>query len=701
MTSPASEALARVVRPRSVAVVGASPEPTSMGGGVVANLDRFGYAGEIHLVNRNRTEINGRPCVASVDQLPEGIDVVGILVPQAGIREAIAAAARRKAGAVIVYAAGFAEMGEVGREEQAELAALARAGGMRLMGPNGIGFVNYVDNIPLTFEPIPPAVPGLAPAVGIVAQSGAMETNMRVATIAKGLGVTYAFSTGNEADLGAEDFLDFLIDDAATRVIMAFAEQFRHPRRMLEAARRARAAGKPIVLMHPGRSARSRASALSHTGALAGDHDVMETLVRREAVALVETFEELVDAAELLVRFPRAPARGCSIITNSGAFKGYALDFAETIGLDLPLLTPNTAAEIKAVVPPFASVDNPLDVTAQTMRDPTILGRSATHLLADPAIGSLIAAMIVGNQHNALERMEHFLSLAATSEKPLVIAALGDEVPLPPGIVEAIRARGVPFYRSPERAMRAMAHVVRHARALESLAHKAPPAKLPEVAIPPGTSAEWRGKVVLRALGIAVPEGALAETVADARQIASRIGYPVVLKAQAADLPHKTEAGGVIVNIADAATLGAAWDRLHSNVKSARPDVALDGVLVEKMGVPGLEMVVGARRDPNWGPVVLVGLGGVWIEALGDVRLLPTDLTQAQIAAELHQLKGAKLLAGMRGAPKADVEALAEVAATLSALMVAHPEIAEIDINPLVVYPQGAVALDVLIVAES
>lgn len=691
----------RVIRPRSVAVVGASPEPSSMGGGVVANLDRFGYAGPIHLVNRNRTEINGRPCVASVDQLPEGIDVVGILVPQAGIKEAIAAAARRKAGAVIVYAAGFAEMGEVGRDEQQELADIARAGGMRLVGPNGIGLVNYVDRIPLTFEPIPPPVAGVPPTVGIVAQSGAMETNMRVATIAKWLGVTYAFSTGNEADLGAEDFLEFLVDDPSTKVIMAFAEQFRHPQRMLAAARRAREKAKPIVLMHPGRSARAKASALSHTGALAGDHDVMETLVRREGVALVDTFEELVDTTELLVRFPKAPAKGASIITNSGAFKGYALDFAETIGLDLPLLAPHTAAEIKAVVPPFATVDNPLDVTAQTMRDPTILGRSATHLLADPAIGSLIAGMIVGSHGNALERMEHFLSLAATSEKPLVIAALGDESPLAPGIVEAIRARGVPFYRSPERVMRAMAHVVRYARSLEELAQRAPAAKRPGVNIASGTSAEWRGKEVLKALGIAVPEGALARTAEEAKAVAHRIGYRVVLKAQAAALPHKTEAGGVIVNIEDDAQLDAAWTRLAANVRNARPDVTLDGVLVEKMGAPGVEMVVGAKRDPNWGPVVLVGLGGIWIEALRDVRLLPTDLTEGQIAAEIRNLKAAKLLDGMRGAPKADVGAVARVVAKVSALMNAHPEIAEIDVNPLVAHEHGATALDVLIVATA
>jgi acyl-CoA synthetase (NDP forming) len=535
--------------------------------------------------------------------------------------------------------------------------------------------------------------------IGVVAQSGAMETNMRVATIAKGLGVSYAFSTGNEADLGAEDFIEHLIDDPSTKVIACFAEQFRHPQRALAAARRARAAGKPMVLMHPGRSARAKASALSHTGAMAGDHAVMQTLMRREGVALVETFEELVDVAEMLVRFPKPPAKGCSIITNSGAFKGYALDFAENIGLDLPLLAPHTAAAIKEVVPPFATVDNPLDVTAQTMRDPTILGRSATHLLADDAIGSLIAGMIIGNQPNALERMEHFLSLAANSDKPLVIAGLGDETPYAPGIVEAIRGRGVPFYRSADRAMRAMAHVVRYARQIEESAKTAPKTSLPALKIEKGTTPEYRGKELLRSLGVAVPDGALAKTAAEAKQVASRIGYPVVLKAQAAGLAHKTEAGGVIVNIPDDKALDAAWEKLAGNVKTARPDIALDGVLVEKMGAAGLEMVVGAKRDPQWGPVVLVGLGGVWIEALHDVRLLPADLTEDQIAAEIRRLKGAKLLDGMRGAPKADVAALAQIVAKISALMVAHPEIAEIDVNPILVHDKGATALDVLIVS--
>ena len=701
MTATADGAVARLLKPRSVAIVGASPEPTSMGGGVLANLERFGYSGAIHLVNRNRTEINGRACVKTVDELPEGIDAVGLLVPEDGIRDAVAACARRKAGAVVVYAAGFAEMGEDGKRRQDEIARIARDGRVRLVGPNCIGYVNYVDGVPLTFEPIPLAPARKGPRLGIVAQSGAMQTTIRVASLAKEIGVSYAFSTGNEADLGAEDFLEFLIGDADTRVIVAFAEQFRHPQRFLAAARAARAAGKPIVLMHPGRSARAKASAESHTGALTGDHDAMATLVRREGVALVETFEELIDTAELLLRFKKAPVAGPAIVTNSGAFKGYAIDFADSIGLDLPLLAPATASAIKAVVPPFAAVDNPLDVTAQTIRDPSILGRAAALLLADPAIGGLVAAVIAGSQSNAIERMETFLSLATQSGKPLVVAALGDDAPLLPGLVDAIRAREIAFFRSPDRALRAMAHVVRYARALGE-AERTGAAQIPDMRLPgPGAVAEHRGKGVLRALGIAVPEGALAKTPAEATAAAARIGYPVVLKAQAAELTHKSEAGGVIVNVPDAKSLAAAWTALTASVKRARPDLILDGVLVEKMGAPGIEMVVGAKRDASWGPVVMVGLGGVWIEALKDFRLLPTDLAEDQIAAEIGKLRGAALLDGLRGAKRADVGALARVVAKIAALMRAKPELAEIDINPLVVHERGATALDVLIVTRA
>jgi acetate---CoA ligase (ADP-forming) len=685
-------------------VVGAAPEAGSLGGGVLGNLGRFGFTGTIHPVTRSHKEIDGRPCVAAIDELPMGIDVAALVVPQAAVQDAVAACARRGIGAAAIFAAGFGEVGPAGLAAQDAVVRTARAGNVALIGPNCIGYVNFADSVAVTFEPVTPLPAGATerPMVGVVAQSGAMSSTLRIALLAKELGISCTVSTGNEADLATEDFLEFLIDDPRTRVIVLFVEQFRHPQRFLELAGRARGLGKPIVLMHPGRSARAQASARSHTGAMAGDHAVMTTLVRHQGVLLVETLEELIDTAELLTRLPAAPSKGAAVMTNSGAFKGYTLDFAETIGLPLPALSPATAEALAPVLPAFASVDNPLDVTAQAMRDPGLLGKSAGLLLADPAMGSLIVAVIPGPPRHATDKARAVAAGIANSKKPVVFAALGDEAPLPPDFISTVRGAGMPFFRSPERALRAMARATEYGQMLAAR-HSTDTVSVPKVALPgTGTLPEYQGKAVLTKLDIAVPRGALVRDVAAAKAAARKLGYPVVIKAQSADLPHKSDVGGVIVGIKDDTALTEAWDRLHASVGRARPDLALDGVLVETMGASGLEMVIGARRDPSWGPVVMVGLGGIWIEALKDVRLLPAEISAAAAREEILKLRGAALLQGLRGAPPADIDALAALVARLGAFMRVHPQVAELDINPLVVYPQGqgVLALDVLLVVS-
>jgi acyl-CoA synthetase (NDP forming) len=529
-----------------------------------------------------------------------------------------------------------------------------------------------------------------------------MQTTLRLSLQAKGVPVSYAISTGNEADLGAEDFLSFLIEDEATRVIVVFAEQFRHPRTFLALAVKAREAGKPIVLMHPGRSARAQESARSHTGALTGDHAVMRTLVAREGVLVVETLEELTDCAELLLRFPQPPVAGAGIVTNSGAFKGYALDFCDAMGLDLPELSPGTVDKVKAFLPSFAALENPLDVTAHSLRDPTILGRSAQALLADERIGGVVVAVIPGAPQMVVERAGHIVAGFADRTKPLVVSFFGDESPLPPETAPMIRDKGACFIKSPDRALRALARVTAYGQSRQSAGRRSE-LDPPRVSIVGnGTLAEYEGKQLLSQLGIPVPSGELAKSIDEARAVAARVGYPVVLKAQAAALQHKSEAGGVLVGIRDDGAVPDAWNRLHDNVRRARPELALDGVLVEAMGESGVEMVVGARRDPSWGPVVMVGLGGIWIETLMDVRVLAPDLPVEVVMQEILKLRGAALLKGARGAPPCDVNALAQVVVRLGALVLAEPRITEIDINPLVVHPdgRGVTALDALFVLQ-
>jgi acyl-CoA synthetase (NDP forming) len=689
--------LDRLLRPRSVAIVGVSPEPGHMGGSVLANLERCKFDGDIHLVSRSRPEFNGRVCVPSIDDLPP-VDVAVLVIPQTAVLDAIAACGRRGVGAAIVFASGYAETGDAGRAEQEKLAAAARAADVAVLGPNCIGMCSFAVGAALTFEfnvERPP--PSDAPKIGMVAQSGAVAAIMRMAFLAKGLGVSFYISTGNEADLTAEDFLGALIEDDETKVAALFVEQIRDPQKFLALARRARALGKPVVVMHPGRSQRARISASSHTGALAGDYAVMTALLRHAAVILVETLEELVDTADLLARF-KPPAQGPGIITNSGAIKGFSLDFCDRLGLDIPSLGADTLGRLKAALPPFASLDNPVDVTAQVLRDLSIWTRTAEALLADPAIGSLCVPIVPGSAKLAMDKVQALLPAIMAAGKPAIIAALGDDFPIPPEFIAAFRREGIPVLRSPERALRALAHATAYGRRLQAREIDAQPIATPELPRR-GILAEYESKTCLGLLGVAVPKGLLARDTGAAKEIAARIGYPVVLKAQAAALAHKSDAGGVALNIADADALDAAWKRVSGSVAARQPDLVLDGMLVEEMVPRGVELIVGARRDPQWGPVVMVGLGGIWTEALDDVRLMPADMPQEGILAELDQLKGARLLHGYRGSEPVDLRAIADVVMCVGALMRSRPEIAEIDINPLMAFRDRVLALDALIVS--
>ena len=500
-------ALRPLIRPRSVAIVGVSPEPGSLGNNVLTNLTRIGYGGDIHLVSRNNREIGGRACVASIDELPDGVDVAVLAVPQKATVDAVKACARRNIGAAMVFASGFAEMDDAGRAEQDILARAAAEGGIALCGPNCIGLVNLTDRVALTFEPLslPPQTHGRG--IGVVTQSGAMCSTLRLALLAKGLTLSVVVSTGNEAVLTTEHFLEFLIDDGATEVIVLFMEQVRDPAFFLRLAARARARKKPIVLMHPGRSARAQESARTHTGAMVGNHAVMAALVAHEAVVRVETLEELLDTAEILARFSKPPVKGAAIMTNSGAFKGYTLDFAEDLGLDLPSLSPVNAEAIKKILPPFAAIENPVDTTAQTVRDPSILGTTAEQLLADPAMGSLVISIVAGAPRFAMDKANAILSGIATLEKPIAVATMGDETELPAEFSAKLRDKGLAFFRSPDRALRAMARATWYGNAIVGEARRASPlASSPLRIAATGALTEYQGKALLAMLGIPFPK---------------------------------------------------------------------------------------------------------------------------------------------------------------------------------------------------
>jgi acetate---CoA ligase (ADP-forming) len=711
-----SRSVARLLRPRAVAIVGASDDPRSIGGNVLANLKRAGFAGGLHLVSRTRTEIGGHACVASIDDLPEALDAIVLNLPQEAVVEAIAACGRRRVNAAIVFASGFAEAGEEGRALQGRLASLAREGGILVNGPNCLGFVNYVDGIPLTFGEYQP-MPGEGAAAGtagiaVIAQSGAIANAIRDSLVASGLRVTFLVSTGNEAVLGAEDFLEPIIEDEATGVVALFVEQVRQPQKLLRLATLARVRGTRLVLMQPGRTQAARGAAQSHTGAVAGDLAVARTMLAHAGVAVVDGLDALTDVALLLATRPLPPPGRTALMTNSGAMRGLAFDFAQDAGLDLAEWTAATSTALRELFPPFAAIDNPLDLGTAAFGKPELMRRAAQLVLDDPGVNSLILSLFPGRSPQQVEKAEQLLPATRASPKPTAFVMLGDPLPLDPAFTGLARAEGAALFRSTERAVRAMAAVNAVARAVAASAGDTSTdratggAPLDLTHLPAGPVAEFRAKALLAAAGVPVPPGGLAQDVAGAQALAARIGFPVALKAQAAALAHKSDAGGVMLNVGDADALRDAWETLHANLQRARPGLLLDGVLVETMAPKTsgcIELIVGARRDPHWGAALVLGLGGIWVETLKDVALLPAGVGRTAIVEALGRLKGAALLRGARGAPPVDTAAVADIARALGRLLEESPEVAELEINPLLAYPkgQGALALDALIVKRA
>jgi acetate---CoA ligase (ADP-forming) len=688
-----AKAVARFLNPRSVAIIGMSTRAGSAGQIILQCLKVNDFKGAIHLVGRTDEPIDGRPVLKSAAELPEGVDLAVFTLPAAAVREAIEACARRKVGAALVFAAGFAEVGDYATQDA--VTATARAAGLALVGPNCLGVTNNVDGLWLHMLFARQAARGVENGVAYVGQSGGLLGHFQRATDGRGIPISYVISSGNEAGLESTDFLEFLIEDRSTRVIVLYCEEIRRPQAFLAALWRARAAGKPVVMMLTGRSTKARKAAQSHTGALIGDFAMVRAQVEDAGAIVVTTMDETTDLVEILQRFPAPPTKGPGILTASGAYVGLTDDFAQEIGLEIPELDPATLKKLTDTLPSYGTYGNPLDTTAGFT--PTMLPAVVKALIDDSNVGMLFISFPI----NTPIPVRAFNEGMAHSPKPKVMVALGDSWKLGADVEAAVKEGSAVFSRSSDRMLRAIAHYIRYGRLLartRAAALATPIGGLPKLG--KGPQSEWLGKKVLAAAGIRVPDAKLARTPDEAAAVAGEIGYPVVLKAQAAALAHKTEAGGVALNLADEAAVRQAWDAVLRNLKRAAPEIGLDGVLVETMSPRGVELMVGAKRDPAWGTVLLLGLGGIWVEALGDVQELPGTADEAQVREALSRLRSAKLLAGVRGAPPSDIDAVVAAVLAIGRLMQCVPELIEIDVNPLMVHAMGhgVTALDALIV---
>ncbi len=699
-----NEQIDRLLRPKSVAVIGASDRHGALGATLLNNLVQYEFAGDVYPVNPKRDELLGLKVCKDVSELPQGIDCAVLAIPRPFVLDTVKGLAERGCGAVVIYSAGFSEAGEEGMRDQLELGRIAQEYGMVIEGPNCLGATNYVNRVPLSFvETNMQSPPKGTRAVGIASQSGALAAVLATTLHPRGLYVSTSVSTGNEAAAGVEDFVEWLVDDEDTHVIALYVESLRRPRAFIAAARRAREAGKPVIMLHPGRSDKAQASAATHTGAMAGDYALMKVKLGREGVIFAETLEELADITEIALRCKALPGANMAVLGESGALRGLAFDIAEDIGLDLIHLDDDNSPAIRAILPDFVPVSNPTDITAVGLSEPVIYTNLLGALLADDRIGSVVASIIQSDPITSKIKFPAIIKVLedGTFAKPLVFAGVDEGARVPQEYIDGLRKVGIPWFPSTERAYRAIARLADLSKR-DLSDHSLPPLDVPGLDAVSGVVPEYKAKELLAPLGISFPQSQFAASADDAVAAAEAIGYPVVMKGQASALGHKSDAGAVLLNLKTADDVRAAFDRMYTNVAAYNAAIALDGVLVEKMGRMGTEMIVGAKSDPEWGPVVLAGFGGVTAEILKDVKLFTPDMGKDQVVAGLLSLKQAAILQGWRGAPALDVAALADLIVQIGRVMEGNPRIREIDLNPVIIHPNGdgVVALDALMLVE-
>jgi len=699
---PPHAALRRLLHPASIAVVGATARPGAFGARVLENL--AGYDGAIWPVNPRYAELGGRQCYPSLAELPAPPDCVAVAAPREGVAAVMRDCLAAGAGGAVVFAAGYAETGLPDRvAEQAALATVATR--LPLLGPNCLGFGNFLLGAGVTFSAGPRPVAPEGPAVGIVSQSGALGFALAQA-VERGVAVSHVLTCGNAAGLDAADLVAFLAGEPGCAAIVCVLEGLAEPRRLLAAAALAMRANKPLLVHKMAAGRDGAAAALSHTGAVAGGHAVWRAALSDAGVVLVDDFAALMETAAFFAKAPALPrAPGVAVISTSGGAGILAADAAEGHGVPLPQPGAAAAAVLAARIPDYGSTRNPCDLTAQVLNDADALVACTDALAADPAFGMLLYP----NTHAypfSTNRIPLMAEIAARHGGFLCVPWLA-EVREGEVMRLAQAVPGAAMFSSTDRCFAALSAWQRRA------IHAARPPEAPSrllgddqldlarrlLASAPGpVMTESAAAAVLAACGIPVAGGLLVQDLEGALAAAGTLGYPVVVKAESPDLPHKTEAGAVRLDLRDAAALRQAHAEMTASLATLRPPPVLSGLLVQPMLPRGVEVIVGARQDPAFGPVVAVGLGGVLVELLSDMAVAPAPLSLSQARRMLHSLRGFPLLAGFRGMPSVELDSLAEILCRVAELAAAIPEqLAELDINPLICAGQRLVAADALI----
>ena len=686
-----------ILRPRSIAVVGASRRRGTIGYQVVDNLLRHGYEGVVYPVNPNAPSVHSIPAYPSMEAIPGSVDLAVVVVPKEHVQAVAEACGEKGVRGLVVISAGFREVGGAGVHMERALVETAQHYGMRLVGPNCMGVLSTAPDLSMnaTFAPsMPPAG-----AVSFMSQSGAMGVTILDYAAEYGIGINDFVSVGNKPDVSGNDLIEYWGEDERTRVILMYLENFGNPQTFTRLARQV-TRRKPMIVVKSGRSGAGARAATSHTGAMAGADAAIDALLRQSGVMRVDSVGELFDVATAFDELPVPAGNRVAIVTNAGGPGIIIADACEAGGLEVVPLGDETQAALREVLAEEASVRNPVDMIASAT--PESYRLVLDRVLQDPHVDAAIAAFVPPLGVKQEEVAQSIIRANDRHEKPLLAVLMGREG-LPQGRAD-LQEAGIPAYIFPESAARALSALYRHRQWLERPEGEFRRFDVDEAAVREAIDEALGGGrthltgpealAVFRAYGIPVLESRLTGSAEEAAAAAEELAVPVVLKVESPDVVHKTDVGGVVVDIRTPADAAREYEAMVDRVREAVPDARLEGILVQPFVTGGRETIIGGTRDPSFGPLLMFGLGGVYVEALQDVVFGVHPLTDVDAREMVGSIRGARVLEGVRGEPPSDREALAEVIQRVSQLMADHPQIQELDINPFLAQEQDGVALD-------
>jgi acyl-CoA synthetase (NDP forming) len=703
-----------LLSPDSIAIIGASADTDTLRGRLTHALIGHGYDGRVYPVTRSQSEVLGMRAYPSITAVPEPVDLAVILVPATHVVETLEQCGGQGVKAAVVISSGFAEeSGEAARARDVALGRIAERHGIVVCGPNSEGIVNPMRPLVATFSPVfhdpsrslLPTVSKARP-IAVSCQSGALTFSFLSRGRDKQLRFTHQVSAGNQTVLEAHDYVDWWLDDGSADIFLLYLEGIRRPDRFRAVAEKAAEASKPLIVAKVGRSAAGRRAAASHTGALAQAGVVDDAIFRHHGIIRGEDLDHMLDvaAAFSFCRLPRG--NRVAVITGSGGSAVWMADILTAHGLELPVLENEIQQRVLALLPSYASAQNPVDGTAQAIHE-VGYARLVEIVRESKRIDVILLIGSLANEATAAKRAEELAAITASTEQPILLSTY---TTASPRAMARFAEAGIPCYTSMPSCARAIRALVDYAEF--QARRRRPQAVLttaPELRQEVGRAlaavgpvlTEAEAKALLARYGVPRPPEALATSAEAAAAAAARIGGAVALKVQSPDIPHKTEAGAIALGITGDAAVDDAYRRVLASAKAAHPDAAIDGVLVQAMAPPGREIILGVTRDPTFGPMLMVGLGGIHVEVLCDVAFAPVPLGDDEALALLRELTGAALLDNLRGAPPADRAALAQLMANLSRFAADHADlIEEIDLNPVIVHPQGQglTVVDALIV---